>query len=259
MNQNESYACSYKLITTHSMPQLTRETVHVWHIPYCNADFSSVDLKCLSSEEFDRAKRYFHEYQSKQYCLSRYAIRNILSAYTKLAPEDVQFGFSKYKKPFLINNEMDITFNISHSAHISLLSVSKKNAIGVDLELVRSIDDLDSISRNIMSTSEYLNFKSASFLSRELLFFNAWARKEAFVKALGAGLYYPLKQVDIGSFPIGKRYSFSHQDLNGNMSLWTFEDFAISYNKHNYKACVLWKGNDCEVSNYLFNVKSPTF
>jgi len=69
--------------------------------------------------------------------------------------------------------------------------------IGVDVELVRELDDLLSVADGHFSAAERRALRALPAAERHTGFFRCWTRKEALVKALGEGLGYPLDSFDV--------------------------------------------------------------
>jgi 4'-phosphopantetheinyl transferase len=73
----------------------------------------------------------------------------------------------------------NVPFNISHTGGLALLAISSRGRVGVDAESTALEAD------EIMSLAPE---------ARLAAFFACWTRKEAFVKAIGKGLYVPIDQ-----------------------------------------------------------------
>lgn len=90
--------------------------------------------------------------------------------------------YNEYGKPYLENNE--IYFNLSNSKDYSVCIISDKE-VGIDIEYItyrpRIVD-------SIFNEKEKTNIP--------LEFTKTWVLKEAYVKKIGMGLTYGLKNVD---------------------------------------------------------------
>ena len=69
--------------------------------------------------------------------------------------------------------------------------------IRIDVEAVRELDSADEIEDRIFSKRERELYSSLDSRNRVAGFFNCWTCKEAFVKAIGVGLYHPLDRFDV--------------------------------------------------------------
>lgn len=95
---------------------------------------------------------------------------------------DSKIVYNKYGKPYLENNE--IYFNLSNSKEYSVCAISDKE-IGVDIQYICY---KPRIVNSIYNESEKTN--------NSLEFTKTWVLKEAYVKKIGMGLAYGLKNVD---------------------------------------------------------------
>lgn len=107
-------------------------------------------------------------------------------------PEITPLSFGEHGKPFLAEYP-DTRFNLSHADGITAVMVSK-NECGVDCEKLRPFDLR--VMRRVCSESEQHAISSDSELERDLIFFRLWTLKEAYVKALGTGFSFPLKNAE---------------------------------------------------------------
>jgi 4'-phosphopantetheinyl transferase len=171
-----------------------REEVHVWctRVDASTAVVASMEAS-LSAPERIRAAKFLHNEAQSRYVFSRGLLRNILATYVGARPEDLTFWSNEFGKPFLDEPfaSSGIYFNVSHSKNLVVIAVAFERQIGVDVEFVRSISDVDAIAHRCFTESELqlLNGESSSKISN---FFRCWTRKEAFVKAIGKGLSVPL-------------------------------------------------------------------
>lgn len=100
-----------------------------------------------------------------------------------------EMKLSQYGKPYFANNRF--TFNISHSHNYILCAISceEKQNLGVDVEKIKPVQFSD--FQNIWAANERRKIVNTE------TFFDYWTRKEAIVKAVGMGMYYPLNKIDV--------------------------------------------------------------
>ncbi len=96
---------------------------------------------------------------------------------------------------------MDICFNLSHSNNLVLYAITHDRQVGVDVEYVRSIPEMLDIAERTFSSEENNQLRQLNETERQKAFFNCWTRKEAFIKALGDGISFPLDQFDVSLKP----------------------------------------------------------
>jgi len=78
--------------------------------------------------------------------------------------------------------------------------------VGIDIEKMGRVKDMHSIAKNFFSEKEKNAVMQADGSNAgQRVFYAIWTRKEAFVKALGNGLAYPLKSFSVDT-------DFSHEE-----------------------------------------------
>ena len=119
-------------------------------------------------------------------------------------------------KPSLAEHP-EVNYNLSHASGIAACIVSGREC-GIDCEQVRSFRP--NVMKRAFSTVERELVEKTSESERDLIFFRLWTLKEAYVKALGIGISYPLDKAEF-SFD-GNRiiasaegYSFRQYILRG--------------------------------------------
>lgn len=154
----------------------------------------------LSAEEKARANRFRFPVHRAYFIAGRGILRRLLGQYLNVLPQDLQFEYGPQGKPFL-NNFPDFKFNISHSKHHILLAFSKKNTIGVDVEVIDSTIEFEIIAPRFFSKNEATTLLNLPYEQQPTVFYNCWTRKEAFIKAKGGGLSIPLDQFEVTLLP----------------------------------------------------------
>lgn len=84
-------------------------------------------------------------------------------------------------------------FSMSHAGDMVGVAVSPAGAVGLDVEEVRPITDLAGMAGHVYSPAE-----QAEATRDENAFFRTWTRKEALLKATGAGLSTPMTTITLG-------------------------------------------------------------
>lgn len=181
-------------------PVLTLEprAVHIWRISLERPSESSDQFDpILSKAELTRAARLHFERDRLRYVISHYALRDILSRYLNQPPVKLRFVPGSNGKPGIAG----LQFNLAHTDDLALVAVCLQARVGVDVERVRADSDLMDLAGRYFSTLESAALRALPAKSRPLGFFNCWTRKEAYVKALGEGLSYPLQDFDVSLAP----------------------------------------------------------
>jgi 4'-phosphopantetheinyl transferase len=149
----------------------------------------------LGLGERDRAARFRFPHLTHNFTVDHARMRLILGAYIGLAPEDLTFGVNEFGKPELSNIQNlpgRLRFNLSHTEGLTLLALCLNADLGVDVEAVRPISDLELIAQSHFSPREIIALEAFDPPQRQEAFFRCWTRKEAFLKAHGRGLSIPL-------------------------------------------------------------------
>ena len=78
-----------------------------------------------------------------------------------------------------------------------MMAVTFAREVGIDVEAVRALDDLEGLVGKCFSAVERTQYATIPEPSRLVTFLETWTRKEAFLKALGEGLSRPLDSFDV--------------------------------------------------------------
>jgi 4'-phosphopantetheinyl transferase len=175
--------------------------LHIWKALFSEHERSVENyLKLLSTEELNRARRFHFHRDSQKYIIGRALLRWILGQYTQIKPQDIEFTYNSYGKPFL-KNFMGLNFNLAHSHDVIVVALTTGASIGVDVEYIRENLDNEEIAEHYFSKSEAATLRSLPACEKASGFFRCWTRKEAYIKAKEKGLSLPLKQFDVTLSP----------------------------------------------------------
>jgi 4'-phosphopantetheinyl transferase len=177
-----------------------------------------------------RAKRYIFEYDRKRFVVRRGILRALLGSYLGISPEQVRFTYGKNQKPELTGtSDADkIHFNISHSEGLAVFAFSNNSEIGVDIEYIRDVPEMDRIIDRLFSEREKSILDSLYGKEKNQAFFNCWTRKEAYIKALGEGLSYPLDSFDVSLVPDHPAKILGIKESEESASQWELVDLKIT-------------------------------
>jgi len=178
--------------------------VHVW-LADLGQPASRVDTlsRLLSPDESRRAKGFYFKHHRQAFAVARGLLRTILASCTGAHPRDLNFAYSPHGKPYLpvAHGDCDIRFNLSHSHGLALYAVARGREVGVDIEYCRPRVAFMEIAEHFFSPLEIKTFRRLPEHLRREAFFNCWTRKEAFIKAVGKGLSFPLDGFDVSLTP----------------------------------------------------------
>jgi 4'-phosphopantetheinyl transferase len=181
---------------------LAGDAVHVWRAELEQPEERVRQLaQTLSQDEQDRAGRFYFERHRRRFIVARAMLRAILGRYLGLDPGQLEFRYGSRGKPYLAARFSQLEFNLAHSRELALYAFTQGREIGIDLEHLRSIADIEQISARFFSARENATLSAFPENQRLRAFYNCWTRKEAYLKATGEGLTHPLDQFDVSLAP----------------------------------------------------------
>jgi 4'-phosphopantetheinyl transferase len=184
-----------------------------WEVPLQTAvDLWALDLDgerpslyepLLALDERERAGRFHFERDRNRYVVGRGRLRQLLGQYLDLPPQKITFAYTDHGKPYLLlqPDQPDLRFNISHSQQFAVLAFAWGRRLGVDVEVIRPLTDMADLVRRFFAPAEIAAWETVLPEQQAEAFFCGWTRKEAFIKAIGEGLSYPLDQFVVSLHP----------------------------------------------------------
>ena len=160
----------------------------------CDAAEAARRRAVLSDAERARADRFVHDRDRIRFIAGRSRLREILAQVVGTAADTLPLMQGANGKPFLPGGPL---FNLSHSAGLAALGITSDVSVwlGVDIEGARSIDP--GLEAYAFAPEERAALSVLDPQARARAFFLGWTRKEAVVKATGAGL-----RADLDSFAV---------------------------------------------------------
>jgi 4'-phosphopantetheinyl transferase len=149
----------------------------------------------LSRAEHARASALRGAQLRRRYVADHGWRRRLLGERLGCAPAEVAYTIGARGKPELPPGAPH--FSASRSADIALYAVSESAEVGVDVEEVRDDVDLAAMARRFFSPAERAVLERIPARERAAAGFACWTRKEAYAKALGSGLVFPLDAIEV--------------------------------------------------------------
>ena len=202
--------------------ELTGRAVHVWRVSI-RAPAAIVDQfrPFLSPDETERAARFKFEHLQHSFILARGALRVLLGRYLNTVPAALSFTYGSKGKPALGGR---LQFNASHSSALALFAFTMDCELGVDVEALRAMPDIEDVARRFFCSEETQDFMALPAAQRNRGFFLCWTRKEAYIKAIGEGLSAPLDSFRVTLRP-GEDARMVHCDGDPQKAReWTLHD-----------------------------------
>ena len=227
--------------------QLKKNTIDVWFMSL-DIDESCLEsfLGILSEEEHVKARRMRIEKYRKHYVAARGLLRQIIAKYMNEAPERLEFQYGQDGKPALAEafSSTGLTFNLSHSHGLALVCIACERAIGVDIEKIRHDKSVTEIAKRFFSNREYEALIRLPAEQRKQGFYKCWTRKEAYLKATGTGLVFPLDRFDVSLTPGEPAALLGHRTDPEQVSMWSIVDLDAG---PDYAAALAVAGKDFTV------------
>lgn len=203
--------------------------VHLWLV-FINDRLDRVEaLKALlSSEEIDRAGRFYFKRDELRFIVAHGLLRKIIGRYLNIPAPLIKFRAGPFGKPELDGDHRPgrFSFNISHSRNLTVFAFSTYPRLGVDVEYLRAVPDFEEIVNGCFHPKERAALRGVPPHKRRNAFFDCWTRKEAFVKATGEGLHRPL---DSFAVPLGRGNGFFIPDQGAATDeRWVFIPLQIA-------------------------------
>ncbi len=231
-------------------PTLAADTVHVWQLSLEQPAARVARLsRLLHDEERQRRDRFYFERDQRRFTVARGGLRLLLASYLDAAPECLRFCVSERGKPALCDNDAHslLRFNLSHSHERALYAIAWQRDVGIDIEYRRLIERPEQLAQRFFSGEEYATLLSLPAAQQQEAFFNAWTRKEAFVKARGTGLAHALASVAVSLVP-GAPPALLRLDCAGaTLHDWRLEAIAPA---PDYVAALVARGQDWQLACY---------
>lgn len=202
-------------------------TVQVWSAALdIGTDTLNACRALLSKDENDKASRFHFGQDTIHYIAARGFLRSLLARHISINPEQIIFDYGLYGKPTLTqeHNLQGLNFNLSHSGGIALCAIAYQRNLGIDIEKKRYIKDCKDVAQSCLTQEELESLIPLSKEEYSTGFLKLWTQKEAYIKALGQGLSYPLQEFCIpyksGVVPI---FAYDRHDPQ-QKGRWEFHD-----------------------------------
>ncbi len=188
----------------------------------------------LSEVEKNRADKFKCNVARESYIISHYMLRKKIADSLGIPSYEVYFKYEAMRKPSI--PEFDIDFNLSHSKNYFCFGIAKKKCsqIGVDIEKIEYLRDMNDIVNNYFHPEEKKYIKERTLTNTEKLirFYEIWTRKEAFLKMIGIGIVTDLRKINLSpkSRILSIEGTLEFPDCNGKVSIYTWitNEFVLS-------------------------------
>ena len=232
---------------------LNPDQIHIWSIAL------DIDIKTqikywkvLSEEERQRADSFKFLKDKIKYVACRGVLRQLMGKYLGERAKSVSIEYIKNGKP---HHNSNFEFNVSHSKDMAVIAFTYDTILGIDIEFIHRKIEFDQIAKRFFSSSEAEIVINASQGPIHKYFYNCWTRKEAFIKALGDGLSFPLDQFEVSCTPddVPKLLSTKWDEKEvEEWSLWAFEK------NEDYVGALAVRGPEKQLSYFTWDHEKAT-
>jgi 4'-phosphopantetheinyl transferase len=182
--------------------------VSVWNIDL-DQPLAVVDTlrAYLDETEVRAAASRTNDVLRHRYVVAHGALRSILGARLGVAPDAVVLsrvcalcGDEMHGKPELVVDESSpssVRFSLSHSESIAVVAVVTGARVGVDVEIERPRGRLDALAARVLDSEDYADWLDLPTSVQLRSFLEQWTAKEAYLKAIGAGITVSLRDVPV--------------------------------------------------------------
>lgn len=236
------------------------DEVHCWRVSLAQPEPAIRKLaQLLNHEESARAARFHFSRDHNRFVVARAGLKLILSRYLKTNPGKIQFSYSAYGKPSLAGDHSasELQFNLGHSHEIAIYAFSLRRQLGIDIEHIRPEVSGDEIAERFFATEEVAALREVPPNGRIEAFFNCWTRKEAYIKARGEGLTFPLGDFVVTMIPGEPARLLTVRDAPQEAARWFLRELdpgpgyvaavAVETSGWNLK---LWEGDSLLSADY---------
>jgi 4'-phosphopantetheinyl transferase len=159
----------------------------------------------LDAAERTRAKQFRFERDRQHYFATRGILRGLLSDALEISASALAFEYGAHGKPEIgaLNCGGDtLRFNMSHAAELAIFALAWNRNLGIDVEALEYLSDdfsdLSELATRFLSPRELAIWQALQDeATRRRALLRAWTRKEAYLKAIGEGLFDEMRTVEV--------------------------------------------------------------
>lgn len=170
----------------------------------------------LTHDERSRAASFVHTADRDRFVAGRFALRVLVGRLLDCAPADVTIATQARGKP-VVAGPSRLEVGVAHAGDMVLVGASS-SPFGIDVEPPPPLTTVAQVAPHVCSPEELHELEASQPGDRSLAFARMWVRKEAVVKADGAGLAMPLADLRVGT---------GRQPPEGQVAGWHVRDLRI--------------------------------
>jgi 4'-phosphopantetheinyl transferase len=142
-----------------------------------------------------------------------------------------------------------LQFNVAHSGGIALYAFSGGKSVGIDIESIRTDFACEEIAARYFAPAERKRLTQCPTSLKQRSFFACWTRKEAAIKAVGAGLSIPLDSFEVPVLPEAFPQPLVLKWLSETPPHWWLESLNVA---PDFAAAVVVEGDSPQFRYWTF-------
>lgn len=187
------------------------------------SDFTQDDAIFLSEDEKTKSREFSSVSARNRYIAGKAFLRRALGFMINTGPFQGVVLKDECGKPYLVDFDQKINFNVSHTGNVIVIAFSKSKPLGIDIELKnRSIHQhlvgyifTEEEAEEILSKADWPKY-----------FLRAWTRKEAVLKCIGCGFTGNAKEIKV---PMDDEKLLAYKELMNVNAFQIWHLFTIDF------------------------------
>lgn len=245
---------------THASDNLARplslDEIHIWQVALAQPGLAEPKLRALlTSEEQQTADRFRFAPDRRSFTIRRAVLRSLLARYLDRPTNRVSFQYGSHGKPSLVPaiNPQEIQFNCSHSRDYALIALMRRREIGVDVAWHDPAVSPQELMPTVFSPQEQRALAQLPPALQQQAFFTGWTRKEAYIKALGLGLSFPLNQFSVSLSPEAPAALLEVRENPRELIRWKMETLNVG---PNYTGALVYEAPEATIWRFEWSPDS---
>ncbi len=217
----------------------------MWSFPR-NAKRCYGALRALvSNNDQERSALFSREELGRRFLFDRAVVRVLLASWFQCGAQDIAIKYGARGKPYCAAppSSQNIAFNISHSDICSVLAVGVNIDVGVDVEKMRMLKHLHSVTKFAEIYPVHQSINSGK------RFIASWARRESLIKLAGGSIVEMVGEALLptaeqplhiqGIFPAAIRQAINSSHYT--ITEWQYGAYRYALAVDTIKACPIYR------------------
>jgi 4'-phosphopantetheinyl transferase len=188
------------------MPRVRCERTSDCHVWWARlASYQPALEARLDDRELQRAGAFGRPEDRARFVLGCALTKMIVGWHLSTPPGDISLDRTcpqcgrPHGKPRVVAGDSAVEVSVSHAGQLVVVALHPHAPVGIDVELIGAALDYDEIARVALSAPEAARLSRLPAEHRASAVATYWVRKEAYAKALGVGLRFPLSRITVSA------------------------------------------------------------